>query len=85
MNPHWGGEWKTSYCRARPYLVYILICGACSYQESTWKNLQTRLKKGNGRLGKLDIDTLDSSMMKKMATDLKTKGKKPGYTSKLRG
>ena len=43
------------------------------------------LKKGNGQLGKLDIDTLDSSMMKKMATDLKTNGKKPGYTSRLRG
>ena len=43
------------------------------------------IKKENGRLGKLDIDMLDSSMTKEMATDLKTKGKKPGYTSRLRG
>ena len=36
------------------------------------------LKKGNSRRGKLAIDTLDSSMMKKTAADSKAKGKKPG-------
>ena len=41
--------------------------------------LQSRLKKGNGRLGKATLFTLDSSM-KKMAADSKAKGKKPGST-----
>ena len=41
------------------------------------------LKKGNGRLGKLAIDALDSSMMR--AADSKAKGKKPGSTRSLLG
>ena len=36
-------------------------------------------KKGNGHIGKLAIDTLDLSMMKKMAADLKAKGKQLGW------
>ena len=40
------------------------------------------LLKGNGRLS---IDMLDSSMMKKMAADSKAQGKKPGSTSSLLG
>ena len=40
--------------------------------ESALTILQTRLKKGNGRLGNA-IDMLDSQMMKKMAADSKTK------------
>ena len=43
--------------------------------ESTLNILRTRLNKGNGRLGKPAIDTLDSSMIKKMAADSKAKGK----------
>ena len=43
------------------------------------------LKKGNGRLGKPAIGTLGSSMMKKMAADLKEKGKKPGSICGLLG
>ena len=44
--------------------------------ESSQNILWTRLKKGNGHLRKLIMDTLDSSMMKKMAADLMAKGKK---------
>ena len=47
--------------------------------------LQTRLKKGNDRLGKLAIDMLGLSMMKKMAADLKAKGKKHGSICSLLG
>ena len=53
--------------------------------ESTRKILRTQLKKGNGRLGKPAIDVLDSSLMKKMAADLKAKGKKHGSTFSLLG
>ena len=53
--------------------------------RSAWKILQTLLKEGNGCLGKLAIDTLDSSMMKKMAADSKAKGKKPGSARGLLG
>ena len=52
--------------------------------ESVLTILQTRLKKGNGRLGNA-IDTLDSSMMKKMAVDSKVKRKKLGFTCGLLG
>ena len=48
--------------------------------ESAWKILQTRLKKRNGHLGKLAIDTLDPSMIKKTAADSKAKGKKLDHT-----
>ena len=37
--------------------------------------LRTQLRNRNGHLGKLAIDTLDSSMMKKTAADSKAKGK----------
>ena len=47
-----------------PY-VYILEC-IC-------KILWTRLKKGNGRLGKLAMDTLHSSLIKKTAANSMTK------------
>ena len=46
-------------------------------------NLQIQLKKGNGRPGKLAMDTLDSSMMKKMAADSKTKGNNSEYSCDL--
>ena len=42
-------------------------------------------KKGNGHLGKIAIDTLDSSMVKKTAADSKAKGNKPGSTCGLLG
>ena len=38
--------------------------------ERTWKILRIRLKIGNGRLGKLAMNTLDSPIMKKMAAYL---------------
>ena len=38
------------------------------------EDFMSLLKKGNGCHGKLAIDTLDSSMMKKTAADLKAKG-----------
>ena len=53
--------------------------------ESARKILQIQLKKGYGCLGKLTIETLDMSMIKKMAADLKTKGKKPVSTCGLLG
>ena len=54
---------ETSYCHACPYVVYI--CAVRSYWGRARKILQTLLKRGNSRLGKLAIDTLDSSMMRK--------------------
>ena len=50
--------------------------------------LQTRLIKGNSCLGKFAIDitdTLNSSMLKKVAEDSKAKGKKHGFTPGLLG
>ena len=41
--------------------------------------------KGNGRLRKVFMDILDSSMMKKTGADSKAKGKKPGSTCDLLG
>ena len=40
-------------------------------------------KEGNDPIGKLAMDTLDSSMMKKMATDSMIKGKNTGSTWNL--
>ena len=40
------------------------------------------IKKANSHLGKVTMDMLDSSMIKKMAADSKSKGKEPGYTCK---
>ena len=57
-------------------LLYVHI------PDITWKILQIRLN-GNSRLGTLAMDTLDSSMMKKMAVDSKTKGKNTGSTCDL--
>ena len=65
--------------------IYMCCMFITQRVESAWKILRTRLKKGNGRLGKLAIDTLDSSMMKKTAADSKAKGKKPGSTHGLLG
>ena len=53
--------------------------------ESARTILETRLKIGNGCLGKLVIGMLDASVMKKTAADLKTKGRKPGSTCGLLG
>ena len=62
------------------------ICGLYVHNpERTQKILRTQFKIGNGRLGKLTIDTLDSSMMKKTPTDSKVNGKKPGPTRGLLG
>ena len=61
------------------YVLYI------HNPESARKILRTRLKKGNGRLGKQAINTLDSSIVKKKAADLKAEGKKPGSTRGLLG
>ena len=54
-------------------------------QECTEDFMDSLKKKGNGHLGKNRIDTLDSSIMKKMAEDSEAKGKKPGSTCGLLG
>ena len=59
---------------------YIYICAYVHNLGSARKILWTQLRKENGHLGKLAIDTLASSMMKKTPADLKAKGKKPGST-----
>ena len=75
-------------------LLCMLVCGIYIYvlngrnPESAQMILQTQLKiiiKGNGRLGKLSIDTLDLSVMNKTAADLKANGKKPGSIHNLLG
>ena len=48
-------------------------------------NLRVHGKEGNVCLGKLAIDALDSSMMKKRATDSRTKGMKSGSTCGILG
>ena len=53
--------------------------------DSARKILRTQLKIENDFLGKLAIDTLDLSMMKKTAADSKAKGRKPGSTHGLLG
>ena len=72
------------------YIWYICVCVCVTYvhnPESKRKILQSQLlkKRGNGHHGKLAMDTLDPSMMKKMAADSKAKGKKPGSTRGLPG
>ena len=65
-------------------MVYIYIYVPYVHNpESTLKIFLTQLKKGNGRLGKLTMNTVDSSMMKKTVVDSKTKGRKPGSTCGL--
>ena len=76
---------KTLYFHACPYVVYIYICPYVHNLESARKILWTRLKKGNSCLGKPTIGTLDSSIMKNTAADLKAKGKKFGSTCDLLG
>ena len=50
-------------------VLYIYMCVPyANNQESAQKILRTRLKKENGHLRKL-VDTLDLSMMKKMAAE----------------
>ena len=68
--------------RTWPYLAYICVLYVHNL-ESTRKILWTRLKKGNGGLEKLNMDTLDSSMTKKRAAELKAKGKKSGSACDL--
>ena len=64
--------------------VYGVIYMAYGYNtESARKSLRTRLKKGNSHLGKLARRLLDK--LKKMASDLKYKGKNTGYISDLQG
>ena len=66
----------TLYCYTCPYVVYMYIFVPYVHNpESAKKILRTQLKKRNGHLGKPVIDTLDSSMMKKMAADSNTIGK----------
>ena len=79
-----GEGWKTSNCCACPYVVYIYMPYAHN-PESVRKILRTRLKKGNGCLGKLSIHMPDSLMMKKTAADSKAKGKKTGSSHGLLG
>ena len=57
-------EGGSSYCRACPYVVYICVCVSHVHNPeirvgSARKILRTRLKKGNDRLGKLTIRSLD--------------------------
>ena len=74
------GMWMENFILPRMWcMLYV------HNPESAWKILPTRLKKGNGLLGKPSIDMLDSSMMKKTAADLKAKGKKSGSTRSLLG
>ena len=62
------GRWMENFdCRAWPY-IYVYIHNPERTQKMLWTPC--------GRLGKPAIDTLESSMMKKMATDSKAKGKK---------
>ena len=72
------------------WYIYIHIYLHVPYihnPESTWKILWIQLKKGNGRLGNLALDTLDSSMMKEKngCADKNSKGKKPVYIRSLHG
>ena len=60
--------------------IYLYVAAHIHNKESTWKILRTRLN-----LGKLTMDTLDSSMMKKMVADSKVRGKKIGSTRSLLG
>ena len=65
---------------ALAHMVYITRRVHGRFTDSTYIK-----KGGNGRRGKLAIDTLDSSMMKKTAADSKTKGSKPESTRDLLG
>ena len=68
--------------------IYMYICMYVPHAhnpESVQKILWTRYKKRNGRLEKLSIYMLGSSMMKKTAIDLKVKGMKLGSTRGLLG
>ena len=51
--------------------VYIYICVSYVHNPGVPGRFIDSTKKGNGRLGKPAIDTLDSSMMEKMAADSK--------------
>ena len=55
--------------------IYIYISAICSYTGEYIEDFMIRLKKGNVHLGKLTMDMLDSSLMKKTAADSMTKGK----------
>ena len=70
-----------------PIYIYIYMCRTFIIRRvaSARTSLRTPLKKGNGCLGKLAMDTLDSSRMKNTAADLTAKGKKPGSTPGLLG
>ena len=65
--------------------IYMCCMFITSRVESAGKILWTQFKKGDSLFGKFTIDTLDSSMIKKMAADSKAKGKKPGSTRGLLG
>ena len=69
-SPLWG---DASYCRSWLYVLCIYMYRMFITRECTEDIMDST--KGNGRLGNPAIDTLVSSMMKKMAADFKTKGK----------
>ena len=75
----------TLYCQAWPYVVYIYVPYFQTWRVHGRFYVLDLGKKGNGRLGKLAIDTLDSSLMKETAADSKAKRKKPGSTCGLLG
>ena len=71
-----GGEMDGKLRIATHALMWYIYVPYVDNSESTQKIYGLDLKRGNGRLGKLAIDTLDSLLMKKMAADSKAKGKK---------
>ena len=75
VSPQYGGGSKTLYCCTCLYVVYICVCHTFIIRGCT-EDFTDLTKKGNDRLRKQAIDTLDLSMMKKMAANMKAKGKK---------
>ena len=57
-SPRWGGDGKLRIA-VHAFMWCIYNVSYVHNSESTWTILWARLKKGNGRLGKPDIDTLD--------------------------
>ena len=85
--PHWELSGKLRIAaHGRIWHIFILYVLSVQNPESTRKVLQTQLKKGNSRLEELAMDTLDLSMMKKMAADLEVQKKETwSYSYNLRG
>ena len=55
--------------------IYLCVCAVRSLPGGVRKILRTRLKKGNGYLGKQGMEVARLLMMKKTTGDLKSKGK----------